>query len=97
MSTEKTVAKKFVQKCIASGFVVSVNDGECWTVKKSDNLAAILAALESTGEDILRIRDKEAGIVIGTAVLIWGNAPDGSELIADYTANLPMMTLAANF
>lgn len=90
---ELRVARKLVEKAIASGFVVSVYDGGEWTVKKSANVKEIVGALASVDEDTLRFRDKETGIVIGSAFLVWGNAPDGSELIADYSVNPAMETL----
>ena len=85
MPTEKTVAAKLVAAAISSGYCLSVNDGEVWTVKKSTDKAAILAALETTGEDTLRIRDNATGERIGDVFLVWGNAPNGEELIADHT------------
>ena len=94
MPTEKTVAAKLVAAAIASGYSLSVNDGEAWTVKRSTNKAAILAALETTGEDILRVRD-DAIYMVGDISLIWGNAPDGSELVADYTDTPAMVALIA--
>ena len=95
MTTEKTVAAKLVAAAIASGYILSVNDGEAWTVKRSTNRAAILAALETTGEDVLRVRDA-AGGYLGDINLIWGNDPNGEELIADHTDNPAMAALIAN-
>ena len=106
MSTEKTVAAKLVAAAIASGYCLSVNDGEMWTVKRSTNKAAILAALETTGEDIIRVRHMwteindndvvgDISLIVGDIILIWGNAPDGSELFADHTDNPVMAALIA--
>jgi hypothetical protein len=95
MPTEKTVAAKLVAAAIASGYCLSVNDGEAWTVKRSRNKAAILAALETTGEDILRVRDNATAEMIGDISLIWGNAPDGSELVSDHTDTPAMAALIA--
>ena len=97
MPTEKTVAAKLVAAAIASGYCLSVNDGEAWTVKRSTNKAAILAALETTGEDIIRVRHMwtETNDIVGDISLIWGNAPDGSELVADHTDNPAMAALIA--
>ena len=95
MPTEKTVAAKLVAAAIASGYCLSVNDGEEWTVKKSTDKAAILAALETTGQDIIRVRDIVTSVKIGDICLIWGNAPDGSELFADYSDNPAMAALIA--
>lgn len=93
MSTQNTVAKALIAKALASGFCISVNDGEEWVVKKSIDADQIFKALWSTDEDRLRIRDVETGVVVGDILLVWGNAEDGSELIADYSDNPAMATL----
>ena len=86
-SGERRTASKLVRAALAQGYVISVNDGEEWTVKKSASLTTILAALATTDMDRLRIRDIDGEAIVGDFVLIWGNDPDGSELIADYTDN----------
>ena len=65
---------------------VSVYDGGEWTVTRSTNQLEILAALASTGIDELVVADA-AGTRLGWFQLIWSNDPDGSELIADCSAN----------
>jgi hypothetical protein len=95
MPTEKTAAAKLVAAAISSGYTVSVNDGEEWTVKRSTAKAAILDALETTGEDTIRIRDNASGEMIGDIFLVWGNAPDGSELICDHTDNPAISSLVS--
>ena len=87
---EAKAAKALIQLILDEGYLVSVCDsvygeGE-WTVKRSNSFQDICDALNSTEGDTLAIRDKD-GKGIGTIMLIWGNDPDGSELIADYTAN----------
>jgi hypothetical protein len=79
---EATKARKIVAAALAKGWVVSVNDGEEWTVKKSSNKTEILDALCSTGMDTLRFRDA-AGQPVGSMLLVWGNDPKGSELVSD--------------
>lgn len=83
---ERRTARKLVRAALAQGYVLSVFDGEGWTVKRSADAAAILAALATTDEDTLRIRRAD-GTSAGLIMLVWGNDPDGSELIADYTDN----------
>lgn len=67
--------------------LISVCDGEEWTVKRSRDRAVILAALATTDQDAIRVRDGATGASRGSFDLIWGNADDGSELIADHTDN----------
>lgn len=90
---ERRTATRLVRAAIAAGYTVSVYDGEEYTVKRSQNEAAILEALASTEEDTLVIRDS-AGERIGALVLIWGNDQTGEELIADYTDKPEIEALA---
>ena len=83
---ERRTATRLVRAALAAGHTVSVHDGEEYTVKRSRNETAILEALASTEADTLVIRDS-AGERVGDLCLIWGNDPDGSELIADHTDN----------
>jgi len=90
---ERGVATRLVRAAIHAGYTVSVYDGEEYTVKRSRKERQILAALASTEEDTLLIRDS-AGERIGALCLIWGNDPDGEELIADYTDKPEIEALA---
>jgi hypothetical protein len=85
-SGERGVATRLVRAAIKAGFTVSVNDGEEWTVKRSDSEAVILPALATTGYDTLRFRSS-AGDYIGSAFLVWGNEESGECLISDHTDN----------
>ncbi len=86
---ERTVARRLVNAILAAGHLVSVNDGEEWTVLKSRSTTEIINALASTGEDYIRVRHSDGGVV-GTFSLIWGNDPSGEELISDHTDNEAM-------
>jgi len=88
---ERRVTRRLIKAGIAAGYTVSVNDGEEWTVRRSTNEREILAALASTGQDYVRFYQGDDSV--GTAVLIWGNDDDGSELISDYTSNPAMESL----
>lgn len=90
---EGRAARRLIRLGLAKGYTVSVNDGEEWTVRRSTNQVAIIDALCSTGEDVIRF-DDEAGR-IGIFVLIYGNDPDGSELISDHTDNVACNELYA--
>jgi hypothetical protein len=81
---EKRMCVALVKACLDRGFAVSVNDGEEWVVKRSTDKATILAALFSTDEDQIVIRDA-SGARAGWFHLIYGN--DGYDVVADYTAN----------
>jgi len=91
---EAVKARRLIRLALEAGYVVSVQDGEEWTVKQSADRMTILAAMATTGEDRIRFR-KATGERIGTAYLIYGNAHDGSELIADYTGGDEMAALVA--
>ena len=84
---ERRMARRVVMAALEDGRTVSVNDGEAYTVKRSRNILQILNALATTGEDVLRIRAAD-GTHLGVVVLIWGNDPDGDELVQDYSASL---------
>jgi hypothetical protein len=83
---ERRAAADLVTNALAAGYSVSVYDGEEWTVKRATNVKTVLEALATTGEDTLRIR-YATGEPCGSFWLIWGNARDGSELIADHSDN----------
>jgi len=81
MSKERKVINRFVKDALAGGYTLSVFDSEEWTVKHSTDEAEVMGALGTTDEEALRVRDAE-GKCIGTAYLIYGNAP--WEIIAYY-------------
>jgi hypothetical protein len=82
-SREQTAARWLVKRCLSDGYTLSVHDGEEWACIRSTDFAAVWDALGNTGSDILRLR--KGGEHVGSFSLVWGNAPDASELIADYT------------
>jgi hypothetical protein len=82
IAQEKTAAGKIIDRALAKGYLISVNDGEEWVVKKSVKRKQIMDALQSTDEDYLMIR-KPDGEKVGTIWLVWGNSPE--EIAADYT------------
>lgn len=91
---EKLIAKELVTRALAAGYKVSVNDGEETTLRKSTDLAKIMAAMFTTDEDTLHI---DTPGYKGWIELIYGN--DGTDVIHDYSTNLeelvaPVMELA---
>lgn len=84
---EARIARKLVKLALAQGWSISVNDGYETTVSRETREIAILDALATTGEDILTLHLPISGKRAGSFILIYGNAEDGSELIADHTDN----------
>jgi hypothetical protein len=76
---ERKIAQRLVNSFLEAGHSVTVYDGGEDTVTKSRHPAAIIAALDSTESDVLRVYD-ENGKRIGWVQLIWGN---GCDLISD--------------
>lgn len=83
---EARVARKLVKALLARELSISVHDSEALTVKKSRDYRTIVDALCTTGADAIRAY-APTGDSMGTFWLIYGNDPDGSELIADHTDN----------
>lgn len=81
---EARIVRKLIKAILARNLDVSVFDGEETTLERSVNMAAILAAMATTDSDTLTIRD-ESGKRVAWFMLVYGNEPDGSELIADYS------------
>jgi len=86
-ATERRIISRIVDRAIQRGYTVSVHDSidgdGAWTVKRSQDRDAIIAALATTGGDVLRIRDAN-GAVIGSVVLVY-NGDDS--VVADHTDN----------
>ena len=91
-SGERGVATRLVRAALNAGYTVSVYDGMEYTVKRSRRERQILAALATTGEDELVIRDA-TGERLGVLSLIWGNEESGECLIADHSDNDAMEAL----
>lgn len=81
-ATETRIAKAIVTAALAKGWKVSVHDGEEFALKQSTDKAAIYEAMNSTDSDTLRFRN--AGGVVGSVMLIWGNDED---LLSDHSDN----------
>lgn len=79
---ERAIIGKLVGDALAKGYVVSVNDGGAWVVKRSHQIDDVMGAIMTTDEDVLLFRDAEDQR-LGVVCLVYGNAP--WEVIADYT------------
>ena len=82
---EATYARKLVDVILARGYTISVNDGEEWTVKRSTDKYAILAAMATAGEDSLAVRTMD-GEKVGTFFLVYQDGA-GDEVISDCSDN----------
>ena len=92
-SLERRVAITLVRDVLAAGYSISVYDGEGFGLVRSRDKRAILAAMGSTDEDTLFIRDT-SGKKLGVVTLTYGN--DGWDVISDFTDNAWMNALLAN-
>jgi hypothetical protein len=81
---EKRAVGKIIDRALAKGYLISVNDGEEWVVKQSAKRKEIMAALASTDSDSLVIR-KADGKKVGSIYLVWGNSPE--EVVCDCSDN----------
>ena len=79
---EQRHATALVTFFLEKNFKLSVSDGEEWTVINSDDKTTVIHALATTDADYLRVAQGE---LIFTLFLVYGNASDGSELVADYS------------
>ena len=82
---EQTACKRLVRILLNKGYKLSVYDGEDWQVLRSTDEVAIIDALGNTDMDTVQVNSD--GFFKGSFMLVWGNAEDGSELIADHTDN----------
>lgn len=82
---EEKYVRKLVQNLLARGYLISVDDGEEWTVVESSNEAQIMGALGTTEQDFIKVRDPLDWRALGVFRLIYGNDPEGEEVISDYT------------
>ena len=84
---EFKVAKRLIAEILKRGFFVRLQD-ECEvSVSSTKDIEKVLPELCATGFDYVEVRAPNYGKLetIASFMLVWGNDPDGSELIADYT------------
>jgi hypothetical protein len=82
---EAKIARRLVDAILARGLTVGVYDGGETTLARSKDRRAILAAMGTTGSDTLTARN-EGGERVASFMLVYGNAEDGSEIVADHSA-----------
>lgn len=85
---DKVCVHNLLKLALANGNKVSVHDGEEWALKNSNSITEIKAALASTGNDALKIKDSD-GKQLAVFWLIYNNGSEGDPLvcISDYTDN----------
>lgn len=91
--SEQKIVARLVDVILATGYTISVYDGEAFPVKRSDERDTILNNLGATEEEQLNVRSKATKEMIGTILLVYGNEP--GVVIADYTDNATMRALLA--
>lgn len=87
--SERQIVVTLVTTLLAAGYSLSVYDGVEFTIKRSRKAAAIFAGMYQTDENQLFLHGHGAGIGRTGRTwirLIYGN---GSDLISDYTVDIP--------
>lgn len=82
IATERKIVLAIIDKALAEGFELSVDDGEetyPWTTDRK----TVIDAIMNTDEDWLRLRK---GDLHGTIFLVYGNS--GWDVICDYHTSL---------
>lgn len=82
---ERKVVTALVNHLLEKGYEIDVYDGEETTLNRSTDAEAIFEALCTTDHDSLIARNPGVGLVAAAFYLVWGNALDGSEVIADHS------------
>ena len=84
---EQEIIGKIIDAGLTAGYQFDVHDSEETTLRNSTSKAAIEAALMTTDEDALIVRDSE-GKRLGFISLIYGNGNHGLDVISDYSISL---------
>jgi len=95
--TERKIIRAILDDAAARDLLISVNDGEEWTVTASDNLRLVSGAIGTTDATTLRFRKAALGAdgkpeTVGSVFLVHGNDCD---VIADHSDNPAMADLLA--
>lgn len=94
---ESRIVGAIVDAALDKGLLLSVFDGEEWSLKASANLDAISEVVGITSETVLVFRDPSKldngqPARVGKVFLVHGNGPD---VISDHTDNAETAALAA--
>lgn len=88
---EKKIIRALLDDAASAGYVVSVFDGEEWTLKMSSDRKAIEDSIGTTDETVLRFRGADKSL-IGSVWLVHGNDED---VISDLSDNEATNALVA--
>ena len=93
---ETQIIDAIINSALREGLVISIYDGEEWTVKCSADREAITAAIGTTDETRLALRRPTDGKfdIIGGVFLVHGN--DGYDVIADHTDTPALAAILAD-
>lgn len=91
LAIERKIVQRLVNRLIAAGYKVSVDDGEEITVRASQNTKTIMDALFTVDEEWLVTHHPEHGNSF--VLLVHGN---GEDVIADYGTSLPESLFGAD-
>lgn len=94
-SSELSEACRLCKVILKQGYSITVNDGEEDVVSRSKNMSDIRAALFSTDEDYLYVYGDDPKNHLGCIYLVYGNMPDGSEVVCDHSTT-PAITRIMN-
>lgn len=83
---ENKFVRRMVTIILKKGMLISIDNGGAFVVRRSKMPSRIYPNMATTGEDRLLIHERD-GTHVGTFWLVYGNAPSGEELIADYSGN----------
>lgn len=85
---ERLAARRLIQRILDRGLAVQIFDGEEFVLPEpSRDKKFIVRYLGSTDEDYLHVKNPNDDTTLGWFHLVYGNALDGSEVVADWSAN----------
>lgn len=95
-ANEVLIIDAIIASAFKEGLVISVYDGEAWTVSCSADHEEITTAIATTDETHLALRRPTDGKfeIIGVVFLVHGN--DGHDVIADHTDTPAMAAILAD-
>ena len=88
-NVERRILRQVIADALSMGYLLSVDDGDGFTVRKSADAAAVLAALMTTDEDYLHLDKFDPNGVRtehGWVRFVYGN--DGWDVVCDYSVNI---------
>lgn len=84
MLTETQAIRRIVRALLAHNYTLAVEDGNDGFHDKSRDAAAIVRDISDLSDEVT-VRVYMDATRVGALLFIYGNAPDGSEVLADYS------------